>query len=83
MPIIKEGDQKVKEFWVKWLQADELEQLRLIESLMMPSNVIKDKSLHGYHCASIFNRYLEDIVRAIASMPTEELATYLAMYKPS
>lgn len=82
MPILKEGDQKIKEFWVKWLQANELEQLKLIQTLMLPSNVIRDEKLFKYHCASVLNRYLEDMVKAIASMSTAELELYLTPYEP-
>lgn len=71
----------VEQFWIKWLQADELEQVKLLETLTMPSNVIRDKELHQYHCAALFNRYLEDMVMVLSSMSPEQLDTYFTPYR--
>jgi len=68
-------------FWVRWLKADELEQLKLIESLTLPSNRIKDKRLHKHHVASVFNSYIEDLARVLATIPPDELNAYLKPYR--
>jgi len=81
MPI--ETKDKIRTFWVKWLQAGELEQLELVTTLMLPTNTIKDKKIYRHHAASIMQAYLEDFAKAIASMSASELTTYLAPYKTS
>ena len=48
-------------FWKQWLDANELNKVRLVETLTLPSQAIDDKELYEHHCAVLMNSYLCDL----------------------
>ena len=81
MVAVKEHEGKLVEFWKKWASADEIEQLKMIDTLMLPSRVIKDEKLYRFHCASIINSYLDDLFRVLISLPEQELTELRKPYE--
>jgi len=53
-------DTITKEFWQKWEDANEINKLRLVETLTMPSPVIQG-DLYYHTCVSLVNSYLVDL----------------------
>ena len=53
-------DEKLKEFWDNWRSADEIERLKIVETLTLPSRKLKGDD-YKYSCASLINSYLTEL----------------------
>lgn len=48
-------------FWEKWYGANELDRVKLVESLTLPSPEVEPRNLYEHHCAVLINSYLTDL----------------------
>ena len=67
-------DNVKSKFWERWLKADELEKVKLVLTLTLPSPQVEPKELYEHHCATLINSYLVDAVGAERGRITTELA---------
>lgn len=58
----------VETFWAKWYGADELDRVKLVETLTLPSPKIKPRELYEHHAAELINSYLEDLAEYLEGL---------------